>query len=201
MVSGMTEPPMTYDVIVTVAVDGGCGPDPSGFAVAARQAAVSRNASVMSAHTWDKIISVVTVQTPDRSSAASVALAVVSEALSARPRHPAADRPMAQVMRRLVEHGVPVVLVAAPAAPQGHVPHAQGHARLVPAPGRRCTASTRFSAAYRRQANARTGSAQACGQTMKQASKDHALSCHFQSQDGTRVSADRPFHPRHARLR
>ena len=82
----MTEPPMTYDVVVTVAVDGGCGPDPSGFAVAARQAAASRNASVISAHTWDKIISVVTVQAPDRSSAASVALAVVSEAL----RRPAA---------------------------------------------------------------------------------------------------------------
>jgi hypothetical protein len=80
-VSGMTEPPITYDVIVTVAVDGGCGPDPSGFAVAARRAASGSNASVMSAHTWDKVISVVTVQAPDRSSAASVALAVVSEAL------------------------------------------------------------------------------------------------------------------------
>jgi hypothetical protein len=87
MVSGMTEPPISYDVIVTVAVDGGCGPDPSEFADAARQAASRRNASVMSAHTWDKVISVVTVQTPDRSSAASVALAVVSEAL----RRPAAS--------------------------------------------------------------------------------------------------------------
>jgi hypothetical protein len=77
----MAEPPIRYDVTVTVATDGGCGPDPSEFAVAAGQAASSRNASVMSAHTWDKIISVVTVQAPDRSSAVAVALAVVSEAL------------------------------------------------------------------------------------------------------------------------
>ena len=81
MVSGMTEPPIRYDVTVTVATDGGCGPDPSEFALAARQAASSRNASVMSAHTWEKIISVVTVEAPEWSSAASVALAVVAEAL------------------------------------------------------------------------------------------------------------------------
>ena len=80
-VSGMTEPPIRYDVTVTVATDGGCGPDPSEFAVAAGQAASSRNASVMSAHTWEKIISVVTVQAPDRSCAVAVALALVSEAL------------------------------------------------------------------------------------------------------------------------
>jgi hypothetical protein len=76
-VSGMTELPISYDVTVTVANDGGCGPDPSGFAVAAGQAASSRNAAVMSAHTWDKTVSIVTVEAPDRSSA----VAVVSEAL------------------------------------------------------------------------------------------------------------------------
>src|ERR1017187_9231237 len=38
MVSSMTEPPIRYDVTVTVARDGGCGPDPSRFAVAAGQA-------------------------------------------------------------------------------------------------------------------------------------------------------------------
>ena len=81
MVLGMTELPVSYDITVTVPVDGGCGPDPSGFAVAAGQAASSRNATVMTAHTWEKIISVVTVQAPDWSSAASVALAVVAEAL------------------------------------------------------------------------------------------------------------------------
>jgi hypothetical protein len=87
MVSGMAEPPVRYDVTVTVATDGGCGPDPSEFAGAAGQAASRRNASVMSAHTWDKIISVVTVEAPDRSSAVEVALAVVSEALR-RPAVP-----------------------------------------------------------------------------------------------------------------
>ncbi len=86
-VSGVTEPPICYDVTVTVATGGGCGPDPSGFAAAAGKAASSRNASVMSAHTWEKIISVVTVQAPDRSSAVAVARAVVSEAL----RPPAAS--------------------------------------------------------------------------------------------------------------
>jgi len=35
----------------------------------------------MSAHTWEKIISIVTVEAPDRSSAVAVALAVVSGAL------------------------------------------------------------------------------------------------------------------------
>ena len=82
----MAEPPIRYDVTVTVATDGGCGPDPSGFTAAAGQAASTRNASIMTAHTWDKIISVVTVQAPDRSAAVAVALAVVSEAL----RRPAA---------------------------------------------------------------------------------------------------------------
>ena len=87
MVSGMTELPTRYDVAVTVARDGGCGPDPSEFAVAAERAALRRNATVMSAHTWEKIISVVTVGAPDRSSGVAVALAVVSEAL----RRPAAS--------------------------------------------------------------------------------------------------------------
>ena len=87
MVSGMNEPPIGYDVTVTVATDGGCGPDPSGFAVAAGQAAASRNASVMTTHTWEKIISIVTVEAPDWSCAVAVALAVVSQAL----RRPAAS--------------------------------------------------------------------------------------------------------------
>jgi len=44
MVSGMTEPPNRYDVTVTVARDDGYLPDPAEFAVAAEQAALSRNA-------------------------------------------------------------------------------------------------------------------------------------------------------------
>ena len=83
----MYEPPSRYNVTVTVARDGGCLPDPAGFAVAAGQAASSRAASVVSAHTAGQIISVVTVQMADRPAAVAVALAVVSEAL----RRPAAS--------------------------------------------------------------------------------------------------------------
>jgi hypothetical protein len=82
-VPGMYEPPIRYNVTVTVARDGGYLPDPAEFAVAAEQAASSRAASVVSAHTPGQIISVVTVATADRSSAVAMAMAtaVVSEAL------------------------------------------------------------------------------------------------------------------------
>jgi hypothetical protein len=52
--------------------------------VAAEQAASVRTASVMSAYTTDKIISIVTVQATDRPAAAAVALAVVSQVLRHR---------------------------------------------------------------------------------------------------------------------
>ncbi len=81
MVPGMIEPLDRYDVTVTVARDGGCLPGPAEFATAAEQAALSRNARVVSAHTAGQIISVVTVRTADQPSATAVALAVVSEAL------------------------------------------------------------------------------------------------------------------------
>jgi hypothetical protein len=87
MVPGMNEPPGRYDVTVTVARDGGYLPDPAEFAVVAKQAASRRNASVMSAHTAEQIISIVSVQTKDQHAAVAVALAVVSEAL----RRPAAS--------------------------------------------------------------------------------------------------------------
>ena len=75
------EPLTWYDVTVTAARDGGYLPGPAEFAVAAEQAASSRNASVLSAHTAEQIISIVTVATAGRSSVVTVALAVVSEAL------------------------------------------------------------------------------------------------------------------------
>jgi hypothetical protein len=50
--------------------------------MAAEQAASSRTASVASSHTTEQIISVVTVEAADRPSAVTVALAVVSEALT-----------------------------------------------------------------------------------------------------------------------
>jgi hypothetical protein len=91
----MHEPPHQFDVTVTVARDGGCLPGPAEFAPAVQQAASSKNASVMTAHTAEKIISIVTVQTADRSSALAVALAVVSEALT----RPAAERKAAEFVR------------------------------------------------------------------------------------------------------
>jgi hypothetical protein len=85
-VLGMNESPSrSYDVTVTVDREGGTLPDPAEFAVAAEQAASSRTASVMSAHTAEQIISIVTVEASDRP--AAVAVAVVSEAL----RHLAAS--------------------------------------------------------------------------------------------------------------
>ena len=79
-----------YDVTVTVARDGGTPPDPAAFAVAAEQAAAARRAiGVMSAHSAEQIITVVTVETSDRQSAVAVALAVVSEALRCPAASPA----------------------------------------------------------------------------------------------------------------
>jgi hypothetical protein len=81
MVPGMNESPHRYDVTVTVARDGSHFPGPAEFAMAAEIAASNRSASVVTAHTAEQIISVVTVQTADRPSAVTVALAVVAEAL------------------------------------------------------------------------------------------------------------------------
>jgi hypothetical protein len=81
-------PSRRYDVTVTVARDGETMPDPVAFAIAAEQAAAARRVGgVMSAHSAEQIITVVTVQTSERPSAVAVALAVVSEAL----RRPAAS--------------------------------------------------------------------------------------------------------------
>ena len=74
----MTESPRCYDVTITVDKDSDHLPDPAEFAVAAEQAASIRSASIMSAHTAEKIISIVTVQAVDRPAAIAIALAVVS---------------------------------------------------------------------------------------------------------------------------
>ena len=79
-VPGMDKPPSRYDVTVRVGKDDGHQPDPAAFA-AASQAASSRNASVVSAHTAEEIICVVSVAAPDRPAAVAVALAVVADAL------------------------------------------------------------------------------------------------------------------------
>jgi hypothetical protein len=81
MVPGMTEPPRLYDVIITVDQDGGHHLNPAEFAVAARQAASARAASIVSAHTARQIVSIVTVLAADQPAAVAVALAVLFDAL------------------------------------------------------------------------------------------------------------------------
>jgi hypothetical protein len=78
----MTEPPRRYDVTVTVDQDGGHHPNPADFAEAAQQAASARAASIVSAHTAGQIVSIVTVLAADQPAVATVALAVVSDALN-----------------------------------------------------------------------------------------------------------------------
>jgi hypothetical protein len=81
-VQDMNKPPSRYDVTARVARDDGhLLPDPAAFAVAASRAASGMNASVVSAHTAEEIICVVSVAAPDRPSAVAVALAVVADAL------------------------------------------------------------------------------------------------------------------------
>jgi hypothetical protein len=87
MVPGMYEPPSRYTVIVTVARDDGRLPDPVTFAVAADEAAWRRSASIVSTHTADTIIGIVTVYAPDWYAAVAVAHAVALDAL----RHQAAS--------------------------------------------------------------------------------------------------------------
>src|SRR5205823_2533605 len=124
-VPGMTELPRRYDVTVTVDRDGGDPADPAEFAVVAGQAASARAASIVSAYTASQIISIVTVLAANQPAAVAVALAVVSDALK-RPvvSSTRADRTaVADLVRRLVEPGVPMVPGAAPPAPQHQVAH------------------------------------------------------------------------------
>jgi hypothetical protein len=81
-----------------VARDSGQFPDPVTFAAAASQAAWRRPASILSAHTADTIISVVTVDTPGRYAAVAVARAILSGAL--RQQAPAPSQQTGDDRRR-----------------------------------------------------------------------------------------------------
>jgi hypothetical protein len=83
MVPVMDKPPSRYDVTVRVAKDDDQPPGPAAFAAAASKAAASRNASIVSAHTAEEVICVVSVAAPNRPAATAVALAVVAHALRA----------------------------------------------------------------------------------------------------------------------
>ena len=91
-VPGMYEPLSRYNVTVTISGDDGQLPDLITFAAAADEAAWRRSASIVSAHTSDRIISIVTVHAPDRYAAETVARAVISDALKrqAAAAHPSA---------------------------------------------------------------------------------------------------------------
>jgi hypothetical protein len=88
----MDKPPSRYDVTVRVAKDDGHLADPATFAAAANKAASSRDASLVSAHTAEEIICVVSVAAPDRPLAITVALAVVADALKAGNLVPSPSR-------------------------------------------------------------------------------------------------------------
>ena len=79
----MNEPLRRHDITIRVAAEAGGHPDPAAFAVTASQAASARNASILSAHTAEEIICIVSVPTGTGPEAAAVALAIVADAFKA----------------------------------------------------------------------------------------------------------------------
>jgi hypothetical protein len=88
----MHEPPRRHDITIRVAKEAGRHTDPAAFAAAASQAAAGRDASIVSAHTADEIICVVSVAAATGAQAVAVALAVVADALRARNPLPSPSR-------------------------------------------------------------------------------------------------------------
>jgi hypothetical protein len=86
MVPVMNEPPRRHDITIRVPTEPGSHPDPAAFAVTASQAAAAKDASILSAHTAEEIICVVTVPAATGPEAAAVALAIVADALKAAPK-------------------------------------------------------------------------------------------------------------------
>ena len=82
----MHEPPRRHDITIRVAKQAGRHPDPAVFAAAASQAAAGRDANILSAHTAEEIICVVSVAAATGAQAVAVALAVVADALRAGDR-------------------------------------------------------------------------------------------------------------------
>jgi hypothetical protein len=111
----MNNPPGRYDVTVRVARDDGHPAGPAGFAVAASRAASTMNASVISARTAQEVICVAGVAAPERRLAVAVARPSwpARSMLRIRSGHPAGERPVPAVVRRLEEHRLPELLVAA----------------------------------------------------------------------------------------
>jgi hypothetical protein len=78
----MNEPPRRHDITIRVAKETGCHTDPAAFAAAASQSAAGRDASILSAHTAEEIICVVSVAATTGPHAVAVALAVFADAAS-----------------------------------------------------------------------------------------------------------------------
>ena len=77
----MTEPPRRHDITIRVAKEASRHTDPAAFAAAASLAAAGRDASILSAHTAEEIICVVSVPAATAAHPVAVALAVVADAL------------------------------------------------------------------------------------------------------------------------
>jgi len=82
-VLSMYEPPRRHEITIRVPAEPDSHPDPAAFAVAASQAAAARDANILSAHTAEEIICVVSVHAATGPEAAAVALAIVADALKA----------------------------------------------------------------------------------------------------------------------
>jgi YbdK family carboxylate-amine ligase len=80
-VPDLNEPPGRHDITIRVAKEAGRHADPAAFTAAASQAAAGRDASILSAHTAEEIICVVSVPAATGPHAVAVALAVVADAL------------------------------------------------------------------------------------------------------------------------
>ena len=86
----MNEPPRRHDITIRVAKEAGRHTDPAAFA--ADRAAAGRDASILSAHTADEIICVVSVPAATGAHVVAVALAVVADALRAGDPLPSPSR-------------------------------------------------------------------------------------------------------------
>ena len=88
----MTEPPRRHDITIRVAKEARRHIGQAAFAAAASLAAASRGASILSAHTAEEIICVVSVPAAAGPHAVAVALAVVADALRAGDPLPSPSR-------------------------------------------------------------------------------------------------------------
>jgi hypothetical protein len=110
----MDELPRRHDITIRVAKEEGHHPDPAAFAVAASRAAAGRNASIVSAHTAEEIICVVSVPAAGRPDAVAIALAVVADALKGAEPAPAPGQlgTVPVIVRGLAERRLPELVEA-----------------------------------------------------------------------------------------